>query len=278
LDLPVIIESVAVLGWGLLLGSFSSVLIHRIPENGIWFSFQKGERRSSCVYCGKKLAAIDLVPVFSWLISKGQCRYCHHRISFLYPGVEVLCALACLGFYLSWGFTVNAFILMAGVPFLTALAVIDIRQMILPNVLNLITGFIALIFLIWNFYLSGMSGEGGYALVAHLAAGVLYPAVLLGLGILTKLILKKETIGGGDIKFFAVAGLFLGIGMLPIFMVFGGAAGVIIGMTLFFLKKKGIFPFGPALILSLYLCLIFQGLNLELLPMIIDPIYGISQY
>jgi len=182
-----------------------------------------------------------------------------------------------LGIYFSWGFTFNAFILMAAVPFLTALIFIDIQKMILPNVLNLITGVIALIFLGWNFYLAGADERAFYALGSHLAAGVIYPLLLLILGIITQFFLKKETIGGGDIKFFAVSGLFLGVGMLPVFMVVGGFLGVIIGTTLFFMKKRGVFPFGPALIAALYLCLIFQGLNMEFLPMFIDPIYGISQ-
>ncbi len=73
---------------GACLGSFSSVLISRIPKGQKWYGFE----RSACTSCGATLQIVDLVPVFSWAFLKGRCRKCRAKLSWLYPLLEILCA------------------------------------------------------------------------------------------------------------------------------------------------------------------------------------------
>ncbi len=80
-------------GLGAILGSFL---------NALSFRFNTGQGmggRSHCMRCGHTLAAIDLVPIFSWLFLFGRCRYCKTRISAQYPLVEVLAAGLSVGVY-----------------------------------------------------------------------------------------------------------------------------------------------------------------------------------
>lgn len=72
---------------GLIIGSFLNVCIYRVPRGQSIIS-----PRSACPSCGTQLTAIDLVPVLSWLLLRGKCRYCRVPISIQYPLVELLTA------------------------------------------------------------------------------------------------------------------------------------------------------------------------------------------
>ncbi|HEX9912829.1 MAG TPA: prepilin peptidase, partial [candidate division Zixibacteria bacterium] len=81
--------------FGLAIGSFLNVCIYRIPlRKSIIFP------ASHCPKCGNKIRAFDNIPVLSYLILKGKCRYCKEKISFIYPVVELLSGLLFLSLYL----------------------------------------------------------------------------------------------------------------------------------------------------------------------------------
>ena len=71
--------------FGCVIGSFLNVCIYRIP---LKLDFVHG--RSFCPTCHHQLSGLDMVPIFSWLLLKGRCRYCQQRISFRYPMVELI--------------------------------------------------------------------------------------------------------------------------------------------------------------------------------------------
>src|SRR5205823_14876020 len=88
------VASIGVGGWSLLLlapfiGSFLGTVIRRLPEGRPIVM----PARSGCEACGARLAPRDLVPLVSWLLARGQCRYCGATLGWFYPGVE-LAALA----------------------------------------------------------------------------------------------------------------------------------------------------------------------------------------
>lgn len=91
-DLPLILVAALLFGWGLILGSFSSVLLRRLPE---WKSVAWS--RSQCPSCKHALSAFDLVPVLSYLWLRGRCRFCQVQIPFWYPMLEVSCGLVVSG-------------------------------------------------------------------------------------------------------------------------------------------------------------------------------------
>lgn len=82
---------------GLAIGSFTTCVIYRVPRGlSIWRNADNTQQhRSFCPICRHPLGLRDLVPVFSWVLQRGRCRYCHASIGFLYPMVEVG-VLACV--------------------------------------------------------------------------------------------------------------------------------------------------------------------------------------
>ncbi len=147
------------------------------------------------------------------------------------------------------------------VPFLAALFVIDMDHMILPDHLTLAcaalgAGFIGL-----------LAFESGWQAVFmnHILGGAVFFALFAwAMGAVMKLALKKEALGFGDVKFFGMAGLWLGVASLPLFLISAGVMGLLWGLAWGVFKKERLFPFGPALILAFYLCLLAQGPVLRL--------------
>lgn len=246
---------------GLMLGSFASALSWRIPRGFSWTADQKDGHakpvRSQCTHCGHVLGVLDLFPLFSWLMLKGRCRYCGVAIGARYPLIELGTAAACLGVYAAWGLTAPGLALIAAMPFLMALLVIDIDHMILPDQLNLLLAVAGAVFLA----VQGGHGALWGIFLSHLAAALVYGGVLWLTGLVMGYALKKDALGGGDVKFAAAAGLWLGAGAFPFFLIASGAAGVIWGGISRFLRGQPLFPFGPALIGAFYIGMILRGLN-----------------
>ena len=122
--------------WALLLaapfiGSFLGVLIWRLPaERPIAWA------RSACEHCNATLTPRDLVPLVSWALRRGRCRYCGVGIGWFYPAVE-LAALLVAGLALGFDRGLAAWIDAGLGWWLLALAWIDIRDWLLPDVLTL---------------------------------------------------------------------------------------------------------------------------------------------
>ena len=240
---------------GLMLGSFATALAWRAPRGENWIT-----TRSRCISCGTPLKPADLIPLFSWLLSKGRCRHCGAAIGRRYPLTELAVLAGCLGVYAAWGFSPGAFIVMATVPFLVAAVAVDIEKMILPDQLTLTCAGLALVFLVAVRIDQGFSSDFQSMMLSRLGAAILFPGLLWLVGRALGRTLRKETVGFGDVKFFAMAGLWLGISWLPLFLILSGGLGILWGLAWRLCFHKKIFPFGPALVLALYACLILQGM------------------
>jgi leader peptidase (prepilin peptidase) / N-methyltransferase len=238
------------IGAGLILGSFATALVHRVPAGLSW-----GRGRSVCPACGTTLQPADLVPVLSWLLSKGRCRYCATAIPASYPLTELGVAAAALAVFLTHGLSAETFFILAALPFLAALLAIDLKHMILPNRLVMILGIIGFVRLVAQaFVFHGLDPALiGYS---HILGFFLYGSLAWLLKRGGAALLKKDALGGGDVKFFAVAGLWLGLTDLAAFCVLSGLLGILLAGLWRGLGKGGVFPFGPALILSLYALLL----------------------
>ena len=253
---------------GLILGSFATALIHRIPAGIPWSfkSFKKNDEdgqppmpvpRSSCPHCHAVLQVRDLVPLFSWIANGGRCRFCKAPIGWMYPAVEVLTACGCVAIFFGWGLHALSVIAMLTVPFLVALAVIDFKHLILPNEINIILVCLWPLLVVVALF----QGYGGDAVFRYATSGLVgamvFPLLAFLAGTLIKAVLKKEAIGFGDVKFFAVAGLWLGITLLVPFLLLAGVFGVIMGIIYRVAIKEAYFPFGPALICAFYILILF---------------------
>jgi leader peptidase (prepilin peptidase) / N-methyltransferase len=246
---------------GLILGSFATALTWRVPRNISWQKAKGNLSRSACPKCKKTLGAIDLVPIFSWLLLRGKCRYCKAAIGWQYPAVEVLTVTACLGAYFAFGLSVTGFLFILAIPFLVALLAIDIEHMILPDQLVLTLAVLGVISVIMESLTYGSFSP----VLSSVIGAVLFGGTAWLLRKVMGMALKKEALGFGDVKFFAVAGLWLGAENLPYFMLLSGVLGVLFGLIWRAAKGHARFPFGPALIVSFYILLIFD-LPLYLLP------------
>ena len=248
---------------GLVLGSFATALTHRIPQGKSWGvsgATDKNARRSSCPHCGYVLGIRDLVPFFSWALQRGKCRYCQKPISKAYPAIELATATIILLSAVSGGLGLMDFVFMISVPFFVAMMAIDLKYKILPNQLVLITGIIGVIYLI----LPLISGQYEYTyLINHMLGMIVYPLLLWGTAKMTALILKKETLGFGDVKLFAVCGLWVGLSALAPMMILSGLIGVVMGIFWLRVKGENHFPFGPAIIVSLFVMLLIENSNGE---------------
>lgn len=267
----IFIEIAAVTVLGLAFGSFASALSWRIPRNISWIidratpddkGARKAELRSRCPECGHSLGVGDLIPILSWVGQRGKCRYCAAPISLRYPVTELAALLLCWGIYFSWGLNGAGLFLMLAIPFLLALFLIDLDYLILPDQLIIILVILGGGFVCYQAYYGAGSEDGGRGITmigARVLAALLYAALIALLGALMKFLLKKEALGLGDVKFFGVAGLWLGGAALPLFMIGAGVMGVAFGALWRLWRKEALFPFGPALILSFYITVLLQG-------------------
>lgn len=249
-------EVVLVILIGLGLGSFATALAWRVPRGISWAFAGKGEDapRSRCPSCSAILGWRDLVPLLSWVSQRGRCRHCGAAMGVGYPLTElgVLCSVA--GVWGVAGFSGQGIAMMAAVPFFAAAFVVDSDRMILPDQLTLAGAAFGFVHAALA---AGQEGWGG-VLLMHGGGAIAFAAVIWLVGLITEKIIKKETLGFGDVKLMAVAGLWLGLPYLSVFFILSGVLGVLWGAGWRILRRGAVFPFGPALILALYACLLLQ--------------------
>ncbi|MDP7143469.1 MAG: prepilin peptidase [Alphaproteobacteria bacterium] len=253
---------------GVCFGSFASALVWRVPRGISWIFPSKSDRhtdagqetvRSRCPSCGHILSVRDLVPVLSWVFLRGKCRFCKKTISFIYPLMELLSFAAVVALYVVYGLSPLFVVTVLTVPFLVALLFIDIRYYILPNQLVLVLALLGIGYhgLLWWFDPQVNTG----VLLYYGISGAVYGLISWATGFLMSLVLRKQSLGFGDVKFFAVAGLWLGLNYLPYFMIVSGVIGILWALPAVLKGKKGRFPFGPALILSFFFGILLKGVG-----------------
>lgn len=257
IDIP-FIEIFIIIFSGLIFGSFAGALVYRVPRNEPWaFKGANGRGvRSACPACGTPLKPIDLMPIVSWIIQKGRCRYCNAAISKIYPICETLTLAGFIGVYTVYGFTYFSLAIFLAVPFLVALVMIDFKHMILPNQLVAILAVLGTILLGMRLYLADDLTQ---TTIFFVGGALLFATIALLLQITMKKLLKRDALGMGDVKFFAVTGLWLGASLLGQFCVLSGLCGVLIGISWQVISKNQAFPFGPALVFAFYTLILYQG-------------------
>jgi leader peptidase (prepilin peptidase)/N-methyltransferase len=224
--------------FGLLFGSFLTVVIHRVP---------RGESvvtpRSRCPRCGEPIKAQHNIPVLSWLFLRGRCRRCGEPISVEYPLVELATGVL-FGAAGALVEPLYAAVVMAGFfAVMLALAVIDARWRILPNRIVYPSVAVFLVALAVGHFtgggvnvLTGLVGLAAYAVPLFLVA----VAVPGGMGM-------------GDVKLAALIGLVVGARGLPLVAVaaflgvVGGGLAALVAMAVLRWGRKRQMPFGPFL-------------------------------
>jgi len=231
---------------GAVMGSFLNCAAWRLVHGE---SVLRG--RSHCVRCGHALTAGDLVPIVSWLALRGRCRYCGRPISARYSLTEALCAAVyctlLLRFDVSWQFLRYAALLSA----LLLGALVDMEYRWIPDRVSVIS---AVLFV----PLSLLEGGPSLLLSGLLGAATLFVPLLVIVLALEKAI-KTEAMGGGDLKLFALLGLYFGW-QQGIFLVLVSCILGLLGMALAGrLKKRVKAPFAPALYLAAWITALAGG-------------------
>lgn len=239
---------------GLVMGSFYNVVIFRVPEGKSII-----KPRSSCGSCGMVLKAADLVPVFSYLFLKGKCRYCKAPISVQYPLVELLSGLMFVVLYLKYGLTLELLFAIFLMSILLTVFFIDLKHQIIPNGLVL-TGLIGgAVFFVLRFWYQDAILDGA-AWYSPLLAMAVTSGFLFLVGLIGKLIYKQDAMGMGDVKIFLPIGLFLGLKLSIMALIFSIFIGGITGLILIVTKlkeRKSQIPFGPFIVAGTFLALLF---------------------
>lgn len=244
---------------GLMIGSFLNVCIYRIPNE---LSIVKP--RSRCPLCAKNISWFDNIPLLSYLILGGKCRYCGSRISIIYPLTEFLFALILVHLYINFHGKSLYFVYLIYYGCLCGsiftASIIDIKHYIIPDEINLfglIIGFAG------PFFFPELVGEPTVLKgLIHSFLGVAVGfAVLRIVVFFGSIIFKKEAMGLGDPKFLAMIGAFLGYkSVLFIIFVSSFLGAVIGGVFIIFRKNRNdtVIPYGPFLALGAYISLFWR--------------------
>lgn len=224
---------------GLVVGSYLNVLIHRIPRGKSTVL-----PRSSCPYCHGPIQARDNLPVLSYLLLGGKCRYCKAPISWRYPFVECLTALLFVASFLSFGIDPRLLHALVFCCLMVILAGIDLEHYLLPDRLTLPGIVVGLAFQLWR----PMPGLLDAVVGTLVGAGILILVInywywLRG----------EEGMGIGDVNMLALIGAFLGWQGVLTTLVLATASGALVGIAMLLLGRMGMrsrLPFGLFLALG----------------------------
>jgi leader peptidase (prepilin peptidase) / N-methyltransferase len=234
-----------VAAFGLAVGSFLNVCIYRLPRGGSLLG-----PPSHCTVCDRFLRWYENIPVLSYLGLRGRCRTCHTRISPVYPIVEIATSATFVVMVaeLGWNPLLVPRLLLGCA--LIVLALIDLEQRILPNVITvpgIVVGFAFSFFLPpgWVASLLGILVGGGSLLL--IAEGYYR-------------IRGQEGLGMGDVKMLAMIGAFLGWKLMLVALVLSSCLGSLVGVAMILARKgdmKYALPFGTFLAMGALLSIFF---------------------
>lgn len=236
LPTPIVIYLVSIFAiLGLVMGSALNCLALRLARGEKW----SGNSRSACPSCGHTLTAADLVPLFSWLFLNGKCRHCGAPISRRYPLTEATLALIYVALLFKFGLTVQLITPMIFASCLFCLSLVDFDTQIIPDRFHVIP----LALRIPELLLCG----GFRGLIAGITPGLIIAGSVLAISLVMDRILKKDTMGGGDIKLLFVIGCFLSLPECLLMVMIACVIGIVMASILMKLDSETPFPFGPAL-------------------------------
>lgn len=265
---------------GLAIGSFLNVCIDRLPHD------ETLQGRSHCDHCRKKLQGLDLIPVVSYLMLGGKCRYCKKKLSAFYPFVELLTGLS---FVLVWPIVIASptkygaaisnileiasslnlniaprndvivfFIMAIGyfgiVSSLIVIFFADFKYRIIPDQATIALFIFSLPF-VW------IQNPTFAGVMLHFWGGVILFAILFAIYHGSIFFMKREGMGFGDVKLAFAMGFLLGVkaGLIGLYLSF--ILGGIVSVFLILFGKKGMksmVAFGPFMVAGLVLMLFFQ--------------------
>lgn len=230
---------------GACVGSFVTMASWRMPrDEEIVFT------PSHCTNCGYTLCARDLVPLLSWAVGRGRCRNCKAGVSARYPLIELAMGIAFLFTVFAFGVHLETLILLLLITELAILIVTDLEHTIIPDEIQIALFFTGIF---WDI-VHEADWEGVFISTA-VGSGI---GLLLHYGY--KWLRKKDGLGWADVKFLGVAGIWLPLISFVPFLFIAGVVGTITGLLWRLSGRGAVFPFGPALAISLFINVLWPDL------------------
>ena len=253
--------------FGIVFGSFLNVVILRIPKDeSVVFE------ASHCTSCQKKLKPWHNIPLISWIFLRGKCAYCNAKISIQYPLIELFSGLIFVALAYKFSLSIPLFFIAMSFLMLLALSVIDLKYKMIPDSLNLLAIFFAVIGA-WNIpglfdnFQNALLFAGGFTLLRFALSYYLTSSVFRA-GLKTKTSWNKnfdrtpfiEAMGEGDIMVAATMGALLGVklGLVAIFL----SALLAMPVMLYVMnksKEEQRVPFVPFLALATFIVYMFDS-------------------
>ena len=267
---PVVFVTFSVI-FGLLVGSFLNVVIHRLPkmmenQEKAYFKYRQGlaeglteaelnvilappkysivTPRSACPKCGHNITALENIPIISYLFLGGKCKGCQTGISLRYPLIEALTGLLIGLVAYKYGYTSTTLFSWIFVFALVTLTFIDFDTQLLPDDITLPLLWLGLLFNL---------NAGFIDLKSAVLGAILGYLILWSVYRLFKLVTSKEGMGYGDFKLLGAIGAWFGWQMLPAVILLSSVVGAVIGIGLIMFRGKSggtAIPFGPFLALG----------------------------
>ena len=243
---------------GLFVGSFLGVLVDRIPKRKPFIY-----ERSICDFCKEKLNWYDLIPVLSFILLRGKCRYCKKTLPLFYPTIELLTGIVYILIYLfittifpfSYLNLVYYFFICS---LLIVIFYIDFKHGIIPDKILLSAVLATSIYLVVN----NLS-----LIYIHFFSGVFASLFFLIISLLYFYFRKKIAMGGGDIKFAFLMGLILGFPGIIVGLYSAFLTAALYSIILIIWGKKAFLkdsiPFGPFLVLGTFISIFWGNLIFE---------------
>ena len=247
--------------FGLMVGSFLNVVIHRLPKmmerewHNNCLELQGKELpeqskytivtpRSACPQCARPITALENIPIISYLFLGGKCKGCKAKISMRYPLVEALTGALVGAVAYKYGYTYTTLFAWIFTLALIALTFIDFDTQLLPDDITLPLLWLGLLFNL----------NGGFTDLKSAVLGAIFGYLILwSVYWLFKFVTGKEGMGYGDFKLLGAIGAWFGWQLLPAVILLSSVLGAVIGIALIAFKDKGrntAIPFGPFLALG----------------------------
>ena len=228
---------------GIFIGMIAVIIGLKLP-------LKNREFINICDNCNTKYKWYEMIPIFSFLLNRGECKYCHKNLNLWYSFLELVTGLLFAFSYMIYGFSYEMIVMIC----LTILAVIiyvsDFKYFIISDEPLFFFGILILV-LKFIFY-------GFETFLISLCSGILILVFMLIIKYVGDKIFKQESLGGGDIKLAVFFGFVLGIRLSIISLVVGSFLAFPYAIYCSLSSKQREIPFGPFLVSGLYVVFLFM--------------------
>ena len=228
---------------GLIAGTISIII-------GIKGPLPSKEYFNKCDYCNHEYKWYELIPVIPFILKKGRCSYCNRRSSFWYPFLEIVSGLLFMASYLIYGFSYEMLAFLVLTILTIMIFVSDFKYYIILDKPIWVFSVVILVAK-WITY-------GFEVFILSLCSGILIFIFMFSIRYIANKIFKRDSLGGGDIKLSTFFGFLVAIRLSIVSLCLGSFLAFPYAIYYSLLDKKKEIPFGPFLILGLFVVFVFM--------------------